>query len=495
MASDRELQILLTLKDKASQEMKKVGNVFERNAETFRKVGTGLTILGGALTATGFKFVQLASDAEETQSKFNTIFRGIEDEMNSWATEFSNGVGRARQDIKGFTASLSDVLKPMGFTTKEAAKLSKEMVGLGLDVASFNNRADADVIHAFTSALTGERESLKTLGIVINEADVQQEAYRAGLVEVGEELTKTAKAQATVNLLFANSADAQGDLARTSESYANKSKALQATLKNLGETIGTKLLPAITPIVEKINVVLGRLAAWIEQNPKLAETVIKIVAVIALLTVTLGPLLIMLPGLTIAVGALGAAIGFLTSPIGLVILAVGALIATGLLIMKNWDKIKLAAAQLGNWLVEKFEIIKGAWTGLFEAIGTIANNAWEGIKNMIKGGINWIIEKINFFIRAANKVTEAGNKVPGVNIPLIPEIPKLAKGGIVKKPTIAMIGEGGPEAVVPLKKSNNPMTGNNITINVNGDVSGQELVEKVQEGIMQSLRFNQRLAI
>ncbi len=127
------------------------------------------------------------------------------------------------------------------------------MVQLALDVASFNNRQDEDVIRAFTSAITGERESLKTLGIVITEADVKTEAYTSGLARQGAELSKTAKAQATINLLFKNSTDAQGDLIRTQDSFANKSKALQATLKDLGEVMGNFLLPMATAVVSKFT--------------------------------------------------------------------------------------------------------------------------------------------------------------------------------------------------------------------------------------------------
>jgi len=231
------------------------------------------TLIGvGALSAVAVgisriakEAIAAASAAEEIQSKFNTVFRGMSKEMNVWAETFAGDVGRARQDIKEFSAGLADVLKPMGLTTDEAADMSKQMVQLALDVASFNNRQDTDVIHAFKSALTGERESLKTLGIVISEADVKQEAYRAGLVRAGEALTKTAKAQATMNLLFANSKDAQGDLARTMDSYANQKKRLSAETKDLSETLGQIFLPIATDVVTTLAKVTGAIEDNIRQ--------------------------------------------------------------------------------------------------------------------------------------------------------------------------------------------------------------------------------------
>ena len=191
----------------------------------------------------GLEAIQVSKDAEEIQNKFDTVFKEVQDVTNDWAESFADSVGRARQDIKKFSSSLGDVLKPLGFATNESAELSKQVTELALDVASFNNRQDPEVIQAFIRALTGERESLKTLGIVISEADVKQEAYTAGLTKQGDELTKTAKAQATINLLFKNSKDAQGDLARTSESLVNIEKKRNAEYKNMLERWGQKLIP------------------------------------------------------------------------------------------------------------------------------------------------------------------------------------------------------------------------------------------------------------
>ncbi len=227
-----------------------------------------------------------ARDAIEIQSKFDTVFKGMAEQANKWADNFANSAGRANQDIKKFHSGLSDVLKPLGFATKAAHNMSKEMIKLALDVASFNNKQDDDVIRAFTSALTGERESLKTLGIVINEADVKQEAYAAGLAKLGAKLTKTAKAQATVNLLFKNSKDAQGDLLRTTESLANMEKRREATYKNMMEKFGYELIPlfkqlnkASIDFMENINQI--DLGAFVGSAQVASITIIEYIRLIA----------------------------------------------------------------------------------------------------------------------------------------------------------------------------------------------------------------------
>lgn len=80
--------------------------------------------------------------------------------------------------------------------------------------------------------------------------------------------------------------------------------------------------------------------------------------------------------------------------------------------------------------------------------------AWEFAKKVVKDSVNWIIDKVNSVINAINSIASAGRSF-GISAPTIPNIPRLAEGGIVTKPTLAMIGEGGEsEAVIPLSKMN-----------------------------------------
>lgn len=153
------------------------------------------------------------------------------------------------------------------------------------------------------------------------------------------------------------------------------------------------------------------------------------------------------------------------------ILAIAGIITAVILLIKNWDKVK--------------EVSKATWT----AIGNIISTIGEGIKNTFKGIINFIIEKLNWLIDKANSITSALSVVPGVSIPQISRIPMLANGGIVRKPTIAMIGEAGAEAVIPLNKSN--QFGNvNITITGNTILGQQDITDMVNQGINQALRLN-----
>lgn len=200
----------------------------------------------------------------------------------------------------------------------------------------------------------------------------------------------------------------------------------------------------------------------------------------------------------------------LTSPIGIVVLAITGAIAIGVLLYKNWDTIKAKAAIIWDgiksifnsfktWLGNVFatdwskrfgvlgsvlnvflSTIKGIWNAIKQVFSGIINfvagvftgnwkRAWTGVKQIFSGimsglgavfktPLNGVIALINGAIKGLNKihvdipswVPEMGGKKFGVNIS---NIPYLAQGGIVDKPTLSMIGEAGKEAVVPLQKN------------------------------------------
>jgi hypothetical protein len=238
--------------------------------------------------------------------------------------------------------------------------------------------------------------------------------------------------------------------------------------------------------------------------------------------------------------AFGAAIAFLISPITLTILAIAALIAIGILLYKNWDTIKAKAVEVWSgikavfatfsaWLgsvfatdwSNKFGIFGGVLNGFFYNVknifgsikqvfnglidfvaGVFTGNwsrAWNGVKNVfsgivntfssiIKSPLNSIIGSINTFIR---KIRDIRIDIPKVNIPLvgtvgggsigmpwINTIPYLAKGGVIDQPTLAMVGERGKEAVMPLE--NNTGWIDTLASKLNSKGSGAESNEMLQ---------------
>jgi tape measure domain-containing protein len=188
--------------------------------------------------------------------------------------------------------------------------------------------------------------------------------------------------------------------------------------------------------------------------------------------------------------------------------AIGEFINVGLNVAKTiwttvWGAISSTTssvwARIKSLVGEGLEFMKGLFTsyvkpltdamgGLWDSIGNAVGAGVSRVKDFVKGMLNDIIEMVNAVIRKINSVAQKGAGGLGMDIASIPEIPKLAKGGIVTEPTIAMIGEAGPEAVVPLSRGGG--MGGTINITINGDVSGEELVRKVGDELTRMLQLS-----
>jgi len=149
-----------------------------------------------------------------------------------------------------------------------------------------------------------------------------------------------------------------------------------------------------------------------------------------------------------------------------------------------WNNIKGFAGVLGGKVVGIADSIKAIGRKIIDYIIDGFQAAASGIVSGLKGIINKAIDLVNGGIRKVNSLSRKVNKIlPGDPIGQIRPIPRLAKGGIVRSPTLALIGEAGPEAVVPLSGRN---AGMGMTINVqaglvaNPDQIGQQIIEAIQ---------------
>ncbi|MDU6296812.1 hypothetical protein [Clostridium celatum] len=117
------------------------------------------------------------------------------------------------------------------------------------------------------------------------------------------------------------------------------------------------------------------------------------------------------------------------------------------------DLIK-SLLQVFNGLIDFIlGVFTGNWSRAWQGVVNIFSGIFNGIVGVVKWPLNLIIDMVNAAISGINTMIKTINKVPGVSIPTIGKIPKLAKGGIIDSPTIAMVGEAGKEAVMPLENN------------------------------------------
>lgn len=233
----------------------KIGKKINGLGGTMAKFGLyvdGVTKLMRGLGRVFGRPIELAGDMAESISKFNVVFGDNAAAVQGWAHDFGRSVGRSRLELVQMLSTLQDTFVPLGYSRDQAADMSKTMTQLAVDVASFNNASDTEVLQAFQSAIVGNHETVRRYGIVITEETLKEEALRSGIVKTRRELTAQEKVQARLNMIIAGSADAIGDAERTKRSYANTIKRLKAFFDDLSVTVANKVLPAITDMLNKV---------------------------------------------------------------------------------------------------------------------------------------------------------------------------------------------------------------------------------------------------
>lgn len=216
----------------------------QRNLEAVAKHARRMLLVGGA-ALTGF--IKLASDAEETSSKFNAVFKEGADEARAWADALAKAVGRSSFAIQEGLSSFQSFFIGMGFSADQAVELSKRMQRLSIDFASFNNIADADAMQRFISALSGSTEVLDRFGINIKANAITTQLLALGIKETATSATEMERTLARVAIIARamGQQGAIGDAVRTAGALANQFKATKAEATALAIEIGTAFIPVM----------------------------------------------------------------------------------------------------------------------------------------------------------------------------------------------------------------------------------------------------------
>lgn len=246
----------------------------KRLRKKFGTLEAGSISLGGAMAtmagAAGVGFAakqifDLGSTVEETQSKFTTTFGAAGESVQDFIDDFGTLAGLTREQAQAVTSTTGAIAQGMGMAQQASADFAVTATELAGDLASFNNVPIEETSRAIQAAVTGEREQLKQLGIVVRESDVQQRAMAESGKENAKALTQQEKAAATMALISERAGVAVGDLARTQDSAANRARQLGAQFGNVKEALSTALLPAFDVLLEDMSEGVGGMGEFAEK--------------------------------------------------------------------------------------------------------------------------------------------------------------------------------------------------------------------------------------
>lgn len=374
-----------------------------------------------------------AAEAEQSYGAVESIFadhaQGIIDKSKQAATE----VGVSGREYRELSANMGAMLKNMGMPMDEVADKSQNLVGVAADLAATFGGTTKEAVESVTSLLRGETDPIEKYGVSIKQADIEARMAADGLDNLSGEAEKQAKAQTLLKLLTEQTAAAQGQFARETDTAAHKQQVATAKYNDAKEAIGTALLPIMAELADKA----ASVAQVIGEHPAIF---IAVAGAVGTLSAAIVGAAMVAPILTAWSAAATAAntsmMGLAAStiaafaPVAAVIAAVAALGAalwafftkteTGRKIWETftkalseaWDKAVEAVTNGIEWLKGAFNKLSGYLSGVIPALQSVATfigSAFMGAWKMLSDGISWawnsVIQPIFNAILQVAKVT------------------------------------------------------------------------------------------
>lgn len=213
----------------------------------------------GGLINFGKEAINLASDLQEVQNVVDVTFRSMSGEINNWSQSLINDFGLSELAGKKYASTMGAMLKSSGLTGVAMKDMSKSLTELSADVASFYNLSNDEAYQKVFSGMTGETEPLKALGINMSVANMEAFALSQGITKAWMSMTQAEQTMLRYNYLMQVTADAQGDFARTSNSWANQVKVMGEQWKIFQGTMGAGFINILTPILRGLNWLIAKL--------------------------------------------------------------------------------------------------------------------------------------------------------------------------------------------------------------------------------------------
>ena len=318
------------------------------------KLTLPLTLLGGAA-------IKTAADFEVYERKLLTATDGS-DQLGAAIQNLTENFGFSSVQATRLTANTADLLRGFGATGDEALDLSTQLQEMSAALAAYSGIDITQVSEKFNAAITGQTMSLRQLGIVIRQSDIDAELLARGFDNLEGEARQLAAAQVVLDLATRQSQDAIGSFADNQDTLAFRAGQLRGQLQDLAQSFGEVLLPAAT----RITTVLGDVINYLSDLDDKTKIFI----------VTMGALAAAAGPAALAIGKISAAMAFLAAnPLVLAAAGVAAL-TTGIVLLvdagNKWVRTQEEIARAGReaWRENRLQVLETA-TSYEEASGQI----------------------------------------------------------------------------------------------------------------------------
>lgn len=396
-------------------QLKKVGNVkLKALGEQFKAAGSKIEAVGQSL-----KGISAAAGVVVASMGAAAVKSGqYADELNTMAKVYRMSTADLQMyqkaadlvdvSVETIAKSHQKLTKSMSSAQDGSKKQSEAFKQLGISVTNADGSLrDTDTVFQETIAALGKMDNATERDALAMKIFGKSAAELNPLIEDnGETYKRVADTFAKYNL---------GVVDQETLDKANQFNDSLDTIKMIGETtfqtVGAKIAEALAPALEKAVDLIGNLANFISN---LSPEVLAVIGIIGSVIAVLAPALIIIGKIAMAIGSImslmgtiGPAIAALAGPVGIVIAVIAAAIAIGVLLYKNWDKIKAAAISLKDGIVKAFNNLKTAVGTAFNGVKSAVTSAWNGIKKAVSTAVNAVVSVVRSKFNALKSVVSA----------------------------------------------------------------------------------------
>lgn len=341
--------------------------------------------------------IDYASDLVEVQNVVDVTFAEGAEEVNKWSKSALDAYGLNELSAKRYSSTLGAMMKSSGLAGDEVRKMSMDMTALAGDMASFYNLSGDEAFEKIKSGISGETEPLKALGINMSDANLQTFAYSQGINKLTKDMSQAEKVQLRYGYLLSVTSDAQGDFARTQDSFSNQTKLLAEKWNAFRGEMATGLLPVLTMVIQVMNNMITVAQAvydFISANWSVFAPLIY--GIVGALTIFVTYLTLVKTWSLICASAQAVwnAV-MMANPIMLIVMAIMAVIGA-IVALCNWIAESTGVAESGLGVITGAFATAGAF--IYNLVIGVINAVINAVYNMIKpfaSVIEWIVNAFN----------------------------------------------------------------------------------------------------
>lgn len=254
--------------DQSGDSISQIGEAATKAEGKISGLGTALAKLGVAISVVavikglislGKQAVELGSDIVEVQNVVDTAFGSMAYKIEEFSATSIQRFGLSKLAAKQTASTYMAMARSMGLTEDAASDMAIALTGLSGDVASFYNISQAEADTKLKSVFTGETETLKSLGVVMTQTNLDAFALANGFGKTTASMSQSELVALRYQYVMDKLGMAQGDFAKTSGSWANQTRILSENWKEFLSVIGQGLIQALTPAIQLLNKLMGYL--------------------------------------------------------------------------------------------------------------------------------------------------------------------------------------------------------------------------------------------